>query len=315
MPLDRSCPRSTDIAGRLLVVVAAVVLAVSTLGCTAGASPSPVSGSPIPAGSTSPDDADRDDRDEGRRGGVVGPITITRIAGSSVSLSTADGWARTITLTAETEIQRGGQPIEAADLRVGDEVRLRQHKLDDGSYQVTLIAVIVPVIHGTVTAIGSTTMTIDRRGGTSETVTLTSSTAYRAGDEAATRADVRVGGVVTVAGTRAADGALTAITVRIRLDKVSGTVASKTATTIVLTRRDGSSTTVRVDAATDYHVRGVENPTLADVDVGMRAAAVGIRRADGSMDAADVVARPPKQRPDAAPGASPAASPAASASG
>jgi hypothetical protein len=297
-------------APRLLAVLAVLALSAVVVGCTAAASPSPAAAGAEPSGSPSADstESDRGERLQ-RRGGFVGPITITAIVGSSLSLRSADGWTRTVAVTADTAITRGGQPIKLTDLTVGDEIRLRQRKLEDGTFQVNAIAVIVPIVHGEVTAVGPSSLTIERRG-TTRTVTVTPSTAYRLGDQDATKADVEVGNVVTIAGTRGADDSITAITVRIRLQKVSGTVASKTASTIVLTRRDGSTTTVRVDAMTTYHVRGVETATLADVDVGMRVTGLGVRRDDGSLDAVAVAARAPRQA-GATPGA---AAPSAGAS-
>jgi hypothetical protein len=66
---------------------------------------------------------------------------------------------------------------------------------------------------------------------------------------------------------------------------VIGTVASKTATTIVVTTTAGKSVTVNISAATTYSVRGVATASLADVAVGNRIAAQGTLNADGSLNA------------------------------
>jgi hypothetical protein len=66
---------------------------------------------------------------------------------------------------------------------------------------------------------------------------------------------------------------------------VFGTVASKTATTIVVTTAVGKTVTVNVSAGTTYAVRGVAAASLADVAVGNRIAAQGTLNADGSLDA------------------------------
>jgi hypothetical protein len=66
---------------------------------------------------------------------------------------------------------------------------------------------------------------------------------------------------------------------------VFGTVASKTATTIVVTTTAGKTVTVNVSADTTYSVRGVAAASLADVAVGSRIAAQGTLNADGSLNA------------------------------
>jgi hypothetical protein len=66
---------------------------------------------------------------------------------------------------------------------------------------------------------------------------------------------------------------------------VFGTVASKTATTIVVTTTVGNTVTVNVSAGTTYSVRGVAAASLADVAVGNRIAAQGTLNADGSLNA------------------------------
>jgi uncharacterized membrane protein YgcG len=66
---------------------------------------------------------------------------------------------------------------------------------------------------------------------------------------------------------------------------VTGTVASKTASTIVVTTVAGKSVTVDVSPTTTYLVRGVANASLADIAVGNRIAAQGTFNADGSLSA------------------------------
>ena len=80
----------------------------------------------------------------GRGGGsVFGPITVTAVNGSNVSLKTADGWTRTITVGDSTTVTRGGAPAKVGDIKVGDTVRLDQDRASDGTYTVTRIDVIL----------------------------------------------------------------------------------------------------------------------------------------------------------------------------
>lgn len=215
-------------------------------------------------------------------------ITITAISGSNISLRTDDGWTRTIAVTSETTITKAGQTISVSDLRVGDEIRFGQRRNSDGTYTITRIVVVVPTVAGVVTGLTDTTITITARDGTSQTIRTTGSTTYRVGDGAGTRADVTVGARIVAAGERGSDGTLTAATVVVVLPRLGGTVAAKTSDSITVERRNGTTVVAHVSAATKIVVRGVDNATLADVEVGMRIVVLGRQRADGSIDAAEI---------------------------
>ena len=107
-----------------------------------------------------------------------GDITITAINGSDLSLKTADGWTRTITVTADTTITRAGTAIKVTDLKVGDEIRFAQTKNDDGTYTVTKIELVLPSVAGQVTAIDGSTITVKRFDGTTQTIHVDASTTY-----------------------------------------------------------------------------------------------------------------------------------------
>jgi hypothetical protein len=72
--------------------------------------------------------------------------------------------------------------------------------------------------------------------------------------------------------------------------RVAGSVTAKTSDTITVRRANGTSATVKVGSGTTYRVRGVDNPTLADVKVGMVIVAEGTQNSDGSLSAASVAA-------------------------
>ncbi|MEW5991763.1 MAG: DUF5666 domain-containing protein [Chloroflexota bacterium] len=153
----------------------------------------------------------------GRHGfgrGLGGGITITAISGSSISLETADGWTRTITVDGDTTYSESGDTIALSDLAVGDQIRFEQTLEDDGSYTIDAIAVIPPHAGGTVTAISGSTITVERRDGTETTITVTSSTTYTVAGDEATLADVEVGMFLVAEGTENSDGSLTATEVR-----------------------------------------------------------------------------------------------------
>lgn len=66
---------------------------------------------------------------------------------------------------------------------------------------------------------------------------------------------------------------------------VAGTVASKTASTLVVTTTTGKSVTVDVTSSTQYSVRGVAGPTIADIAVGSAISVQGAFQSDGTFSA------------------------------
>lgn len=144
-------------------------------------------------------------------GGGFHEITITAISGSNLSLETADGWTRTITVNSDTTFEKAGETIALSDLEVGDQVRFRQTKQDDGSYTIDSVAVVLPHVGGEVTAISGSTITVEQRDGTSATINVTADTTYVVdGDEDAALSDIAVGDFVVAEGTENSDGSLTA---------------------------------------------------------------------------------------------------------
>ncbi|HEX7490277.1 MAG TPA: hypothetical protein VF337_01070 [Candidatus Limnocylindrales bacterium] len=71
--------------------------------------------------------------------------------------------------------------------------------------------------------------------------------------------------------------------------QVVGTVASKTATTIVVTTTAGKTVAVNVSSTTIFTIRDVANPTIDTIAVGNRIAAQGTFNADGSLNATQIL--------------------------
>jgi hypothetical protein len=275
-----------------LVLGGAVLLAVAaaTTSLAGGSVPNtPSAGSTqVRAGGGTDDDGAAELGRGGRQG--FGQITIEAISGNDVTLVTADGWRRTVTVTSSVALTKGGQEITVSDLQVGDQVRLRQTRNDDGSYTVTALAVVVPTINGRASAITSSGFKVTTRDGSVWTVTVNGSTTYSFGQGTGSLADVTDGERVHVSGSVTADNAMTATNVRVAGDRAVGKVTAKTANTITIQRRDGSSLTIHVDADTTYRVAGVETADLGDVAVDMAIGVSGRTRADGSLDADAVAA-------------------------
>jgi hypothetical protein len=214
-------------------------------------------------------------------------ITITKIDGSKLSLQTTDGWTRAIDAAGAT-ITKGGKTIAVTDLKVGDEITFREARQSDGSYKITTIQVLLPTASGTVTAVGSGSVTISQPGKTSRTLTLTGSTTYSEAGGAVSQSALVVGVRVFAQGTVDSGGNFTATSVTIAPSSVQGKVASKTPATIVVTTMAGKTVTVDVSAATKFSARGVSAATLANVAVNDRIVATGTLNADGSLNATKV---------------------------
>ena len=276
-----------------LVLGGAVILMVAAATTSFAATNAPANstngtGPTIAAGSTT-DGVDAPDL--GRHGrNAFGNITITSISGNDVTLKTDDGWQRTITITSSVELTKGGQTLAVGDLKVGDQVRFRQTRNDDGSYTVTALAVVVPTIQGTASDITSSGFKVTTRDGSVWTVTVNGQTTYGFGQGTGRPSDVKAGEPVRVAGTITADNQMTATNVRVAGDRAVGQVTAKTADTITMKKRDGSTVTIHVAADTTYRVAGVEDADLGNVAIDMAIGVSGRARADGSIDADAIVA-------------------------
>jgi hypothetical protein len=137
---------------------------------------------------------------------------------------------------------------------------------------------------GEVTAISGATFTLATPQRGDVQVQTTDRTRYRAKDNSNfSLADLKVGDRVAVQG-RWRDGKLQANVVGLippeLRDKATGLVQSITGSTLVLTKPDGSSLSVATTAETKYHAQGIENPSLADIQVGDVIIATGILEGD-----------------------------------
>jgi hypothetical protein len=223
-------------AARVGIVAGAAFLFVVGAVAAMGASPSPSTGTdPVaPAATTAPGSSAAPDTTKpggDRRGfggfgrgdfGVLGgfgrfgfrDITITAINGSDLSLKTQDGWTRTITVTSNTTITKGGATITVGDLAVGDQIVFAQDRATDGTYTVTAIKVVLPSVVGEVTAISGNTITVTQPGGTTATIHVDGDTMYTVNGAAGSLSDVKVGSFIGAEGTQRSDGSLDAAAVR-----------------------------------------------------------------------------------------------------
>lgn len=211
---ERPAPASLARIGLLGIAAAALVaVAILAFGSTAAPAGTLAAGT-TPTNPNVIEDLNGLGGGPGGHGGFGGGITITAISGSSISLKTADGWTRTITVDSGTTYSKGGATSALGDLKVGDEVGFRETKESDGSFTIDSVAVILPHAGGEVTAVTGSTITVKDRDGTSVTIKVTASTTYDVAGASAKLTDIKVGMFLVAEGTKNSDGSLTAITVR-----------------------------------------------------------------------------------------------------
>jgi hypothetical protein len=224
--------------------------------------------------------------------------TITTIEGSQLSVATPAGQTRTID-AAGARITKNGQTIALSDLQTGNQVSARVSRQADGSYKAAAIQVLLSSVSGTVTAVGPSSITIEKADGTSQTLGLTASTSYREAGAKVSLSAVVVGARISAQGTVDSAGNFTATAITIITSSVTGTVASKTSSSMVVTTGAGKSVTVNVTADTKYSVPGMTGATLASVAVGDRVQATGVLEADDSITAITVQVARLRQFPTA----------------
>ena len=225
-------------------------------------------------------------------GGTFASISITAIDGTKLSLSTADGWTRTVDATGAT-ITNAGQTVAVSTLKVGDSIVFDQSRQSDGTFKITAIQVVLPHADGTVKSVNATSVTLTQRDGTDKVVTLTGSTTYQlfglaSKPVASTATALTVGAQVDAQGTTASDGSFTASLVTIRAAEAGGTVTAKSGTSITVTTRGGTPLTIEVDSSTTYLVAGTTAPTLSNIAVGSIVIAEGTRNTAGTFSATTV---------------------------
>ncbi len=221
--LSRPSPRRVAllVGTALAIVIGAAV----TMGASPSASPS---ASAAPGATTAPTASGDPDKPDGGRGLFegrssfgghgrigLGGVSISAISGSNLTLTTEDGWTRTIAVTSSTTVTKGGATIAVADLTVGDKVRFKQARNADGTFTVTAFQVVPPSVGGTVSAKTATSITVDRPDGSKVTIHVDGNTTYEvAGVTTAGLDDVAVGMRLVAVGTLNTDGSLDATAVR-----------------------------------------------------------------------------------------------------
>jgi hypothetical protein len=138
--------------------------------------------------------------------------SVSAIEGTTLTLVTPDGWSLTVD-TAGIPIIRGGAAISVADLRVGERVRVRQRRADDGTWQVTRIRALLTTLRGTVASVTDDGFELTTRDRQRVSVRVSDATRWILGCRVDPADPLAVGARVWASGVSAADGSLDATTV------------------------------------------------------------------------------------------------------
>lgn len=206
--------------------------------------------------------------------GIVKTSTAT-----SLTITTKRGGDVTVAILEDTIIRKEGHALPAVQIKAGDRVEVKATKAPDGTLSAVRILVNgsehdLLQIHGIVSGVAGSVLTITKKDGTSVSLTIDAQTIIKIDDHAGTVADLVAGVRVAVAARANADGSLTAIVIRIETEdeddeyvEIEGVIASKTDTSITVTTEDDGDVTVGVVPDTVIRKDGAE-ATLADLQVG-----------------------------------------------
>ena len=141
--------------------------------------------------------------------------TVASVSGSTVTVTGRDGTTSKVVLTSSTTYELAGEAATKDAVVAGARIVARGTLASDGTLTASSVEVAPATSAGTVKEKGSSSLTLTTRDGSTVVVKVSSSTTYQVvGVTTPTLADVKVGDIVMAAGSRNADGSLTATIVR-----------------------------------------------------------------------------------------------------
>jgi preprotein translocase subunit YajC len=141
---------------------------------------------------------------------VAGTVTAVTSTGFTVKLR--DGSSKTVTTSGSTSFLLGDAKSSKSDVSVG--ARVSVEGTDGTSFAADVVHIVPDLRIGKVTAVTSSSITIQGRNNTTITIHVDASTTYRVKGAAAGKlSDVTVGMYVSAQGLSRADGSLDATSV------------------------------------------------------------------------------------------------------
>ena len=139
---------------------------------------------------------------------------VTAVSGNVITVAGKDG-SKTVTVATGTTYTRAGAAAALTDVTAGSRIHTEGTLQSDGSLTAVVVKIQLPKVHGEVTAVTATSVTVSGKD-TAHTFVINAATAYTKGGVAAKSSDVTAGTHVDAEGPAASDGTITAITVKIR---------------------------------------------------------------------------------------------------
>ncbi|HVB51734.1 MAG TPA: DUF5666 domain-containing protein [Acidimicrobiales bacterium] len=221
--------------------------------------------------------------------------TVTAVNGNSITISDPQGFSRTIVVSSATTYSNDGAAGTLADVVVGSKIAA-QGTIDANLTSLDALSVAVGTAghkestSGVVTAVTSSSVTVQGKDGSLTTYTFTPTTTFSEGSVSLSASSLAVGNRVDVKVDSSAP--TTALKVEIRPSFEAGVVTAISGNTITIKDFQGTTDSIVVSSATTYD-QGHATGTLADVIVGAKIFASGNIASDGStLDALRVIIAP-----------------------
>jgi hypothetical protein len=218
------------------------------------------------------------------------------VSGNVITITGGEGFTRTIDVSSATTYSEGGSATTLSSVIVGSKisadgiVSADQTALD--ALVITIAAPKAVVLTGNVTAVTSTSVSVEGSNNSSTTFTIAPTTTFFEGGKAVTSSALVVGERVVV--TTSSASPTTASKISIKLATLTGTVTSVSGNVITITGGEGFTRTIDVSSATTYS-EGGSATTLSSVIVGSKISADGIVSADQTaLDALVITIAAPK---------------------
>lgn len=131
---------------------------------------------------------------------------VTNVNGSTLTMTSFDGSAHTVTVSSSTRYQKAGRSAAPTDVAVGTAIVADGTSNSDGSLSAVRVTIQVPRLDGQVTAVSGTSITISGRDGTTYTVDASGADYVNADGSAAAASAVKAGVSIAAEGTLSSDG-------------------------------------------------------------------------------------------------------------
>jgi len=221
--------------------------------------------------------------------------TVKAVSGNTITISDPQGFSRTIVVSSATNYDQGHAAGTLADVVVGSRIAA-QGTIDANLTSLDAVSVAIGTAghkeftKGVVTAVTSSSVTVQGKGNSLTTYTFIPTTTFSEGSVSLSASSLVVGDRVGVEVESSAP--TTALKVDVSPSFEAGVVTAVSGNTITIKDFQGSTDSIVVSSATTYD-QGHAAGTLADVIVGAKIFASGNIASDGStLDAQRVIIAP-----------------------